>query len=189
MSRKSAQARQKATAQAKAGVRPPTTVQTRPTVRPEVARKGRSQAAQEQSHKASKARGGALTTWLIIVLVMNALTICLTGITLVMNLISHQPLSVYWSVIAALIICPLAIISTIGILKWKKRGFYLFMGIASCAFLLDIVLGQFIVISHTVSTTNPSVYSTNTHVYITWPVAACLMWFLVHSKKRWPMFE
>jgi hypothetical protein len=172
MSHKSTQARQKATAQAKLSVRTKMAIQARPQV------------PKGQSHKGevSKVRGGVLTTWLIFVLVVNTLAVCLSLIWFIMN---PQPSSSSWSGIAALIICTLAVISTIGIFKWKKWGFYLFLVTACCSFMLDIVLGQVVVVSHSVSQT--SMYTT--HVYITWPLAACLMWILVHSKKRWPMFS
>ncbi len=191
MSHKSTQARQKAATQAKLGVRTQTIAPTKPSVRTEMTVQARPQVLKEHSHKVEvpKVRGWAFTTWLILLLVANALTICLSGVTLVVYIMQHQPTSLYWSVIAALIFCTLTVISTIGVLKWKKWGFYLFMVTAGCSFISDIVLGQLVVVRHSVSLTHPGVYSTNSSVYITWPMAMCLMWLLAHSKKRWPMFR
>src|SRR5258708_2473349 len=98
MSRKSIQARQRAATQARMGVRTQTIAQTKPSVRTEMA----VQAPKGHSHKVEvpKVRGKAFATWLILILVMNPLVICLSGVTLVVYIMQHQPASLYWSVIA-----------------------------------------------------------------------------------------
>jgi hypothetical protein len=154
------------------------TVQTRPQV------------SEARNHKVEmpKVRGGAFTTWLVLVLVANTLVICFSAITLVGSIILHLPFLTYWSALASLIVCTVIVISTVGIFMWKKWGFYLFLGTACCAFLLDIVQGQIVVVSHFVVLLPNALHITNTQVYITWPLAIVLMWILVRSKKRWPMF-
>lgn len=191
MSRKSAHARQNAVTQSTSGTRNRIITQTQPAARTQVAVQTRLRTSEKRNHNVEtpKARGGLFTTWLVLMLVVNTAALCLSGISLITSLSIHQPFSIYGPVLADLPVGILAVISTIGIFRWKKWGFFLFLGAACCGFLLDIVLGQTVVVSHIVTLGPTSRSITNIQVYITWPLTAGLMWLLAHSKKRWPMFE
>lgn len=180
MSRKTAQARKKAALLAQRSARTETVVPTKPSVHSETVVHVRPKVPKEYGRKMEtpKVRGWVLTTWLVSVLVGNTLFTCLSGVELIAGIVLHQPAS--WLFIVSMIFCTMAVISAIGVLRWRKWGYYLFMFTAWSAFITDIVLSLFTVVP-------TSMYTT--HVSIVWPAAAILLWRLEHSKKRRPMFN
>ncbi|MCB0632206.1 MAG: hypothetical protein R2824_27380 [Saprospiraceae bacterium] len=88
-----------------------------------------------------KARHGCVTAWLILVIVVNAITVFtyLFFSSAIADALPGQPSTIM--LMAMGLVGILNIIFAVMLFQWKKVGFYGFIGTSVLAFILNIMMG------------------------------------------------
>jgi len=84
----------------------------------------------------------------------------------------HDPYFQYWPLIVAILLEVINIVGAIGILNWKKWGFYMFIIGGGCALIFNLSLGRAF---------------GQAALYSLFPTA--IIAGMIFQKNRWKMFE
>lgn len=105
----------------------------------------------ENENKEKKERGGCLTAFLIVFIVLYSLGILGSLLSAAMGSSSNEALNKMfgsvptWSYATSVILDIVNIVGLVFILKWKKIGAYLFIGSAVVSFVISIITSASIV--------------------------------------------
>lgn len=118
-------------------------------------------------------KGWALATWLIAVIIANIVASYLILLGLIRITALHNPYFSYWPYILTISLGVINVVGAIGLLYWKKWGFYVLVTSSLCTIIPNLILGQAL---------------PQTLLYALVPIAV-LIRLLFSKKKRWQMFE
>jgi len=87
---------------------------------------------------ATKDRHGCLTTWLVLMIIVNALTaLSYLGLTLFVR----KTVAPAWALLVLAVACTANVAFAVALFRWKKWGFLGFLGTTALALVINLRIG------------------------------------------------